>query len=51
MWMNNYGEVEIKPLFNTKISFILVTNVIQAVILDCYNFKDIWTYKELLDRT
>jgi len=49
--MNNYGEVEIKPLFNTKRSFILVANLIQAAILDCYNEKDIWTYKEMLDRT
>lgn len=46
--LNQYGNVELKALFNSKL--IITTNVIQACILNQYNHQDTWTYKELLNK-
>ena len=49
-WLYQHGTCEVHPTFTQK-PFTLQVNVFQATVLDCFNQKQTWTYKELEDAT
>lgn len=40
-WLNQYGSVEVAPVFKKDKNYILVVNCFQAAILNCYNDGDV----------